>query len=197
MVSATGEAHRKEFTYVCKLGDHQHYGIGSSKKEAKQRAAQKMFQLIQEKLNAQDTGSETTSLSSFENTPCAIPFEEIPTVDEVLVEYRRLKKHYVSPSKMGLRYRKNYFMKLPKEKRMKAEQLLIRNHSGFVSTRDIVDEIMRTLELDYKIESRSGLKVFTLKDSAYDCVIMAKANDLFDRIIDYLKTMLNVQNADY
>lgn len=154
-----------------------------------------MYTLIQQKIHEYETGIDTSSLGSLENVPWAIPIEEIPTVEDVLAEYRRLKKQYIPPARESLRYRKNFFLKLPNENKKKAKQLLIRTHSGFINSRHIVDEVLKALNLDYKVETRCGQCVFTLKDCDYDCVLIARPAELFDKVIDYLKTMLNVQNA--
>lgn len=194
MESEAGEAHKKEFRYSCNLGDHQSHGIGTTKKEAKQRAAKQMYELI----DSSDSSSLSGCENECENVQWLIPLEELPTVEDILAEYHRLKKQYVSPPNIGIRYRKNFFLKLPLENRMKAEQILIQNHSdGLASARNIVDDVMRTLKLNYNVRPKSSLFVFTLEDSDYDCVIMSQQSDLYYKVIDYLKTMLNVRNIDY
>lgn len=191
-MSVTGESHQREFTFGCKLGLNEKHGIASTKKEAKQKAACLMLECIGEEFSS-DT--ESSFSESCDPASWVLPLQEIQSVEEVLAEYRRLKKPYIQPVEDGLRNRQNFFLKLPEADRLMAQNLLMCYCADVISAKDIVDEVCEVLRLKYRLESRrNGLKVFALAETRYDCVIIAKASELFERVIDYLKTMLNLQN---
>lgn len=190
-VSVTGESHQREFTYGCKLGSNEKLGIASTKKEAKQIAAREMLQCIGDDCNADeiDNGADSSGRG------WVLPLQEIPSVEEVLEEYRRLRKPHIQPVEDGLRNRQNFFLKLPEADRSMAQHLLMFYRPELFSAKDIVDEVCKVLQLQYRLESlSSGFKVFVLAETRYDCVIIEKANVLFEKVIDYLKNMINLQN---
>lgn len=63
--------------------------------------------------------------------------------------------------------------------------------------KEIVDQALKALNLNYEIKplaSPRGFKRFCLLDTKYDCVIIEHIDTLFVKVIDYLKTMLNIKN---
>lgn len=137
------------------------------------------------------------SINSSDLVPIVIPLLEVPSIEEILADYRRLKKPYIQPVKDGLRYRKNYFIRLPSADRNNAQQALMHNVSSSISAEDIVDQTCRALHLEYEIRAMSTppkYKRFCLLDTKYDCVIIDHIDIIFSKIIDYFKTMLNLQN---
>lgn len=147
----------------------------------------------------EDTAScdSNSTISSSDVVPNVLPLMELPTVEEVLAEYRRLRKPYIQPAVDGLRYRKNFFINLPAANRRKAQEILTINYMGQLSTKEIVVEALRVLGLKYQITSMdkpANYKRFYLVDSEFDCVIIERGDILFVKIMDYLKTMLNLQD---
>lgn len=191
-----GEEHRKEFKTTCTIDNFQLSGCGFQKKEAKQKAAMEMLAYLKGNADIDGTSSESESLSSCSDVPWILPIEELPSVEDVLAEYRRLKsQHHVPKVMTGIRYRKNFFMKLPKENRNQAIQILTHTYTGIVSPKEIVGAALCALGLQYKIDVKSENHIFSLINCKYDCVLIGQSFDIYDKVVQYLKVMLNVQNS--
>lgn len=188
MVSSTGQDHKKEFTFVCNVEKYQCHGTATKKQLAKQNAAMAMIKLIEEKIEAKEVEAGSS---------VALTIEELPSIDELLAEYRRMKKKHVTPPTSGnLRDRNNFFVKLPKENQTQAKQILKQDHSNPVQAKCIVHEAMTALNLKYEINRFGGNRaIFTLVESTFDCTITAIYDELFVTVIDYLKTMLNMNSV--
>lgn len=123
----------------------------------------------------------------------------LPTIEEVIAEYRRLKTPHIKRETSLLRIRPNFFLNLPKADRAIASVLLARKNAMFQSDKEIVHLVCESLKLKFKIEDiylKNGIhKTFSLIDSEYDCVIVATASTLFAEVIKYLKTMLNIDRT--
>lgn len=195
MVLSTGQDHRKEFTFVCNVEKYQRNGTATSKKQAKQNAALQMIKLIEEKIEAKELVSEAIGLLDSSST---LTIEELPSIDEVLAEYRRIKnKSVVSQTMQGdLRSRNNFFLKISEDKRFEAEQVLMQTYSNIAQAQRIFCRAMKALDLKYEIKLiGKSQAIFTLIEQSYDCTITTKYDELFERIIDYLKNMLNMQQV--
>lgn len=192
MVSSTGQDHQKQFTFNCIVEKYQCQGTASKKQLAKQNAALAMIKLIEEKI----AENELVSENGVPHSSATLIREVLPTVEEVLADYRRMKcKSTVSVKPGDLRHRKDFFLKLPKENQAKAKQVLM-NNTNLVEAKYIVHEAMEALNLKYEIKKFGANRtIFTLKDSKFDCTISETHDELFDRVIDYLKTMLNMQKV--
>lgn len=193
-ISVTGVgSHHPEYTFCLELGTFKTYGIANSKKEAKRKASEEMLKLLEVLLEKEDsTSCDSNSISSSEVVPNVLPLVELPTVEEILAQYRRLRKPYLQPVVSGIRYRKNFFLKFSPAERHNAHQVLT---NSYLSPIEIVDQTFKVLNLKYEIKSMDkppNFKRFCLVDSKYDCTLIEHANILFPRIIDYLKTMLNI-----
>lgn len=192
MVLCTGQDHQKEFTFVCIVDKYQCQGTAKKKQLAKHNAAMTMIKLIEEKIEANELVSE----NGLANSSVALDVEDLPTVDEVLAEYRRMKNKSSTPLKFNLRHRKDFFLKLPKQNQTEAKRVLMKDHSDPVQARYIVEEAMVALNLKYEIKRFAGNRaIFTLIEPKYDCTIAERYDELFIRVIDYLKTMLNMQKV--
>lgn len=151
-----------------------------------------MIKLIEEKIEAKDLVSENGVLHSSD----ALVIEELPTVDEVLAEYRKMKCKPTTSAKTDLRHRKDFFLKLPKENQTNAKQVLMTDYSNPIEAKLIIHKAMQALNLEYEIKKFGADRaIFTLNDPNYDCTIAERPGELFDRVIDYLKTMLNMQKV--
>lgn len=182
MVSSTGQDHQKEFTFVCKVEKYESRGTSTKKKLAKQIAAMEMISLIE----------KDGSFGSL----VRLDIEDLPSVEEVLADYRRMKNKCVPVATSNLRYRNDFFLKLPREDRSKAEQVLSQDYSDQIQAKKIVYAALAALNLKHEIK-RVGRNraIFTLVEPNFDCVITENNDELFARIIDYLKNMLNMQNV--
>lgn len=156
------------------------------KQFAKQIAAMAMIKLIEGKI-------ETKELETL-STKSTMTFEVLPTVEEVLARYRRVKNKTVPPTEGRLSDRSDFFLKLPEKNRTKAKQILVQDHSDPIEAEIIVYETMAALDLKFEIKQlKANQVVFTLKESTYDCTIKDRKDRIFPRIIDYLRNMLNMK----
>ncbi|XP_031621587.1 uncharacterized protein LOC116339698 [Contarinia nasturtii] len=195
--SVIGKDHQREFTFSCRVGTLHTHGKATTKKVARRIAANKMLELLGIVLEENSTTSDSsqTELSSVysdtsTSVPNAIPVLDVPSVEQILADYRRLKKPYLQPVKNGLRYRKNFFSKLPPSNQSYAKHVL--SHRGFFTSREVVDNACMALNLKYEIKPMSSppnFERFYLLETDYDCVVIDHIDTLFDKVIDYLKTI--------
>lgn len=178
-----GEPHRPEFTVVCQLAHIKRTGTSSTKKGAKQIAAQAMLSFVQ-------------SISQNEDQ------QQIATVDAEPIEktfrtYRELKKSDIKPISIRLRHRHNFFMRLPIEDREAACQIINDYSVNGGTSKDKVDLVCKALKQKYDIKEmpnhKHNYKLFVLLGD-YDCVITDKEPELYDRILDYFKVMMNLKS---
>lgn len=178
-MQASGQPHRREFTCLCQLSHLESTGKGSTKKAAKQNAAQEMLLLVK-------------NISEDKNQKQIKTIESEP-MDETFRTYRELKKSDIKPTKVRIRDRHNYFLRLPNEDRKVAYKLLESNSAAIGTSKDIVDLVCKALKLPYEIKEVPGHtennKIFVLLGD-FDCVITDKEPILYDRIIKYFRTMM-------
>lgn len=192
MVSSTGQDHQKQFSFACIVGKYQCQGTASKKQLAKQYAALSMINLIQEKIEAE----ELDSVDGVQRSSVALAVEDLPSVEEVLAEYRRMKCKSTVPAMTNLSHRKDFFLKLPEQNQMNAKQVLMHDYSNPAEAKYIVNEAMKALKLKYEIKKFGGNRaIFTFVEKTFECTIAETCEELFGRVIDYLKTMLNMQKV--
>lgn len=183
VMQACGEPHRPEFTVVCQLAHIKRTGTSSTKKGAKQIAAQSMLSFVQ-----------NISLNEEQQQIATVDAE--PT-EKTFRTYRDLKKSDIKPISVRLRDRHNYFMRLPDEDREAACKILRSNSATIGTNKDIVDLVCKTLKIRYEVKDvpnhKQNLKIFLLLGD-FDCVIIDQETDLYDRIIDYFQVMMNMKN---
>lgn len=125
--------------------------------------------------------------------------QQIATVDAEPVEktfrtYRELKKSDIKPIEIRLRDRHNHFMRLPEEDRKPAIEILLDNSEIYGTNKDRVDLVCKALKTPYEVQSvpnHPNLKVFILSGE-YDCVIGGQEPQFYDKIVEYFKTMMNL-----
>lgn len=163
-----------------------------TKQNAKRMAAEGMLKLLD---NIPAPAENETSNGLGQVGPAPLPFVDLPTIEEVLAAYRRLKKSYIKPITSSIRFRNNFFLKLPLELRSKASDILLGNEIG--TAKEMVHLVCKALRIEYKIGSiRGKFKTFELVDCSYDCVIVEVSYDtLFEKVIDYFMYMLNLKHA--
>lgn len=181
-MEAYGEPHNPQFTVICQLASVTRTGTSSRKKDAKQIAARKMLELVQ-KYHQNDEDMQVATLQS-----------EPP--EKVFRKYRELKNADIKPVVVRLRDRHNFLMRLPVEHRIEATKILVDQFGVHGTNKDKIDLICNVLKIKYCIQDVPGhpqsFKIFCLRYNA-DCVFTGKEDDLYDRIVDYFKTMLNLQ----
>lgn len=182
-MQACGEPHRPEFTVVCQLAHIKRTGTFSTKKGAKQIAAQSMLSFVQNiSLN-----EDQQQIATVEAEPAEKTFRT----------YRELKKCDIKSKSVRIRDRHNHFLLLPDEDRQAAYDILKNNGATYGTNKDKVDLICKALKIQYEIkdvpEHPDNHKVFVILND-YDCVLVGKEPNLYDRTIDYFKVMMNLTN---
>lgn len=178
-MQACGQPHRPEFTILCQLAHIKCTGKASTKKGAKQIAAQEMLSFVQNISQNEDQ----MQIATVEAEPAEKTFRT----------YRELKKSDIKPISVRIRYRHSYFHQLPAENRQAAIKILKSDSATIGTSKDRVDLICKALKLPYEIKNIPGHidsnKIFVLLGD-FDCVIVGKEPNLYDRIIKYFRTML-------
>lgn len=182
-LQACGQPHCPEFTIHCQLAHLECSGRGSTKKAAKQNAAQEMF------LRVNNISQDENQLEI-----AAVAEPEPELAEQTFRTYRELKKSDIKSMSVHIRDRHNYFLRLPDERRKAAYRILKSSSAAIGTSKDIVDLVCKELKLRYEIKDVPGHigknKIFVLLDD-FDCVITGKEPNLYDRIIKYFKTMMS------
>lgn len=171
---------------MCQLAGIKRTGTASTKKGAKQIAAQSMLSCVQN-ISQNENDQQVATLATVEAEP----------TEKIFRTYRELKKSDIKPISVRLRDRHNHFMRLLDEDRKAAYQILKNNEAYIGTSRDKVDLICKALKIRYEIKEipdhPQKYKVFLLTGD-YDCVLVGKEPHLYDRILDYFKIMTNFVN---
>lgn len=171
-------------TCVCRISDITRTGTSSTKKVAKQIAAREM-------LNAVESIEESNKLNR-------IATIDVEPPEKIFRAYVALKRRSVRPrGPEKIRNRHCFYLQLPEEDRNEARNILMDDSSAIYGTsKDRVHLACTALKLKYNVSIIENhpkqFSVFYLIGD-HDCVIAGKEDDLYNRVIDYLKTMLNLQ----
>ncbi|XP_031617131.1 interferon-inducible double-stranded RNA-dependent protein kinase activator A homolog A-like [Contarinia nasturtii] len=181
-VKKTGESHSPIFTCVCRVSKIQRIGIYSTKSGARQIAAREMLEVIQNL----DLNKEQNQIETVVSEP----------PEKIFRDYHEAKKVPVQSRAIRISDRHNFFLRLPEEDRNEAKEILMDDSTVIHgTTKDRVDLACAALKLKYAISSipnhQQQFKSFHLLND-HDCVIAAKEEDLYNKVIDHFKTMLNL-----
>lgn len=186
---ACGQPHAPSFTIVCRLASIQRSGVFSTKKGAKQIAAQSMLNVIQRIAASSDIDKQIATLDA-----------EPP--EKVMRTYRELKKMDIKPTGIRLCERHNYFKRLPDEDKKIAFDIFDGKETMFSgrSSQDIVDLVCKALKITYTVDpvQKHPLhhKMFIINcNGEFDSVHVDKEELLYDKVLKYLKCMLNYKNV--
>lgn len=181
-MEAYGEPHLPQFTVICQLASIKRTGTSSRIRDAKQIAARQMLELVQNF----HQNEEKMQVATVQSEP----------PEKVFRRYYELKAEGIKPTVVRLRSRHNFLMRLPEDHRNEATQILLDNSGIYGSNQDKVELVCNALKIRYHIQDVPdhplSFKLFFLRDNI-DCVFTGKEPDLYDRIVDYFKTMLNLQ----
>lgn len=182
-LQASGEPHRPLFTFVCKLSSVKRIGTFTTKRGAKQIAARRVLEIIQNF----SQNDEKKLIATVDAEP----------PEKTLRRYREIRKLPTKPTTLRLRDRHNFFLRLPEADRNEAIKILMDDSMVIYGTnKDKVDLICKALKLKYAITDvpnhQQQFKAFNLIEN-FDCVLVGKEDNLCDLVIDYMKTMLNLQ----
>lgn len=167
---------------MCCLSSIKRSGSFSTKKGAKQLAAEAMLNVVQE-------------LSSIHDADKLIAPVDYEPPDKVYRTYRELKKSDIKPKIFNLSNRHKYFMKLPEEDRAAAEKILEGKSGAFSghSDRDILDLALKALKIEYEVDDIPDHlfkhKVLIMKGDM-DSVHIGHPDAIYKRVIDFLNTMI-------
>lgn len=185
-MAVVGQAHQPEFTMECRVGGSSCTAKGTTKQSAKRFAAEAMLEQFKD-VNVNNNNEAVKPL----------PILDLPTIEEIIAEYRRLKTPHIKRQKSLLRIRPNFFLKLPVADRNRARTILLGQSDISRSDKETVHKACEELKIQYKIEKivlLNGIhSIFSLIECDYDCVIVGTTDTLFAKVIDYLKTMLDIE----
>ncbi|XP_055320515.1 uncharacterized protein LOC129577461 [Sitodiplosis mosellana] len=189
-MQSCGQPHAPIFTYVCQIASIKRTGTFSTKKGAKQIATRAVIDVVQNFGLNEEQMQVATVVDAEQKERGAVDAEPLPT-------YNELKESQAKLWTPRIRDRHNYFLQLPKDDRNEAEKILMDDSSTIYGTsKNKVDLICAALKLKYNVidipNHQQEFKVFYLHGN-HDCVIAAKETDVYDRVIDHFKTMLNLQ----
>lgn len=189
-IQASGPSHCPEFTFRCTLSSLVREAKAAKKKDAKQKAAQLMLQVIQE-MNMHDP--EKLKLMEVKD----VLEEEINGDEKVIKSYREYKKSDVK-KQLGVKLcdRHNFFVSLDNERVQEAKRCLMNED---LSYQNRVDEMCHALKLKYKVEdvpsNDTPLMCFELDHENYDCYFVAFSNEFWKKLFEHFQVMLSVGGA--
>lgn len=172
-----GEEHRPIFTARCETSFIKRKATASSKKDAKQLAARAVLDVIQ---------------SESENQLAVAVLDRSEGLFGLNGEIRSS-----TPCEWTNGDPDTFYVRLNKDDRTNARTILM-DTSGVdgIMNKTKMDAVCSMLKLEYKIADVVSTgspyyKAFTL-ENGYDCVMIAKIHDLYDRVVEHFKIMLNV-----
>lgn len=188
MLQACGDPHRPIFTVKCQLSSISRTGTYSTKKGAKQIAARAVLDIVQNFTQNEEKQQIAT-----------VPQSEPP--EKLFITYRELKNSGIKPKTIRLRDRHQFFLRLPEADRIEAKKYLLSESGIYGTSKDIVDLVCDALKLKYNIynvpNDVKGRKIFALSNSNHDCVLAGSEPQLYDDVIEHLKTMMNLNMDIY
>lgn len=189
-IQATGQSHCPEFTFRCTLSSLVREAKAPKKKDAKQKAAHLMLQVIQE-MHMNDP--EKLKLMEVN----VIMDAEMENDEKVIKTYRKYKKSdFKQELGVKLSDRHNFFVSLDQDKVEEAKRFL-RNEN--LSYEDRVVEMLQALKLKFKVEESPSntvqTLVFELDHDNFDCYFGAFKDEFWKKLHEYFQVMLSVGGA--
>lgn len=185
---ACGAPHSPSFTVECRIASLVRIGNFSTKKGAKQIAAQEMLDVIQ-RMYANESSMEGQSSQIATMT-------DVPASKHVQT-YRELKKSDVK-TYLGIKLcdRHRFFQNLKPEQKAKIREVF----DMCDSAEEKVALMCRSLHWEYRISPVVGhrlgpVKLFELLGTNFDMVISGLEPALYDEIIDYVSIMSGIPCA--
>lgn len=179
-----GPPHLPEFTFSCTVGIHSADGMSTNKKKAKKTAAEGVLKLIEayEKANP---------------TVPAIKEIVLEPTEDVIAEYRRLKKQRPRKVSESLADRHRTLETFPKQQVAEAQAILRSDClDEDITAKDKVYMICYTFDIEpvFKEIGRYDRKqkLFEMRGQC-DYAFIGKEPEIWNRVIGFLKTMLNVE----
>lgn len=118
--------------------------------------------------------------------------------EKVMRTYRELKKNDIKPEAINLSHRHDFFLRLPDPEREAAIKILQGEEVMFHgnSQLDMLDLVCKAIKVKYEVTNvpnhPQNHKMFVFKGD-FDSVHVGSEDELYERVIDYLMTMLNLK----
>lgn len=186
-LNCSGPSHMPLFTVNCSVGQHSADGKCSTKKGARNQAAQNVLEIIKE------------TSKSMPDVPIIEEFIPDP-LENVTEKYLRLTKRTqkkIKGRKMTLLNRHRYFQSFEDQQIDEATRVLsdINLDNDELSACEKVQLVFSIFDMKYKLSNfylnGKKLKLFELEGD-YDCVFIGSETAIWDDIERYLKHMLNI-----
>ncbi|XP_063696832.1 interferon-inducible double-stranded RNA-dependent protein kinase activator A homolog isoform X1 [Culicoides brevitarsis] len=185
-IQASGPSHCPEFTCRCTLSTIVREATAPKKKDAKQKAAVLILQVIQE-MNMLDLDK----LKIVEMRDAMD--EEDENEEHVIKTYRDYKKSDVKKT-LGVKLcdRHKFFANLDPVKVAEAKRCLADN---LLSDENKIEEMCHALKLKFEIKdvpsTGAPMMAFELDNDSYDCYFVAFKDVFWKKLIEYFDEMLN------
>lgn len=186
LVERTGSPHLPVFTLRCEVGEHVGEGKSSTKKSAKNIASEQVLRLIETAEEAAQT---------------VVPEIIIPPVEDVIGKFRKLTgraKRKINGKEVRLCNRHRYFESFPDDKIEEARAIICGLHYyEELSDKQKVQMVLDHFEIPHKMSPQilttgQVLYVFELTGD-FDCLFSEWHDEqIWPRVLDYLRTMLNI-----
>lgn len=182
---ACGAPHAPNFTVECRIASLVRIGSFSTKKGAKQIAAQEMLDVIQRMhANEEAMDGQSSQIAKITDVPAS---KHIQT-------YRELKKSDVK-TYLGIKLcdRHRFFKKLHPEQKEKMKEVLQMHETA----QEKVNLLCRSLQWEYRIVVVPGhrlgaVKMFELLGTNFDMCLAGLEPQLYHEILDYISTMSGI-----
>lgn len=119
--------------------------------------------------------------------------------EKPLATYRQQKNAGIKPIQILVRNRHNYFLRLPLEWRNAAKEILLDKSDNYGTSRDKVRLTCEALHLEYQIDEIPNhplkYRIFHLIETEHDCVIADTEPELYDRVLEHFRIMLNLTKS--
>lgn len=176
LINQVGPSNEPVFTITCAFKEYRTEGCSRTKKDAKKLAAKQMIEQIDHLINPSECDEPPSPPKNY-------------TIDEVLALYRKHHKWNRTRTSDLLSERHFFFEKFPDDQKQAAKEILQMDDSH----RQIVHEFCRVLNIKYQVmpvPKKPHYSSFELLVAGFDCVIVEKEPEIWDRIVDYFKAML-------
>jgi Double-stranded RNA binding motif len=180
VLSMSGSPHLPQFEISCHVATIKKSAFYSSKKGAKQLAAQKLLEAIQKIVLPVEDLSE---LEAKEDTN-----------QKLFEKYRQTRKGASKKQPDDIDKRHHFFVQLYPEKQACCRA--VANDENIHEPATKVELMLEALQLEYKVCDVEGrewpMRSFELVNANYDCFLLFPQPSFYSGLLDYLKTMLSL-----
>lgn len=179
---ACGTAHAPFFEYECRIASLVRIGGFSTKKGAKQIAAQEMLSVVL----SMDTDNNCKQIATLTDVP---PSKHVQTYRE----YKKsdIKTHLGIP----LRHRHKFFQNLDADDKAKIKEIFQENHE---SAKERVHLMCRAMHWEYNVTTvpdhpLGKVLFFELLGVNFDMALSGLESELYDEVLEYVSSMSGIR----